>query len=226
MNILQAQIAQEAAALVNRANAGDQNAMAMIRRIGEEARAGRSQRALVAAAYVEGYAKRASSQPFQLCPTPPQWKRVTTGAKKTRAVFSGIMNEPDKGKKPLPKGALEGVTSKDGMVKSIVKAFKFRYGANAAALKLSKGPVLSQESILEIGSSCFGSDSGSEIFLYAVKNPDGCGVLAPNLDAPGKGALAVGQVVGKALRLQAIRGEGCPISAYDAVIGWELGEDV
>lgn len=219
-----AQLARAASELVNRANAGDQNARATIQRVALVARSGRSQRAMITAAFIDKYA-RAYKGNFVLCPNKPSWKRVSTKKAKTpRAVFAGVMSEPDKGKKPVPMGLLGNVREVDKMVPTIAKASKYRYGLNSAALVLANGPILTKETLVEIGNSCFGSDLASETYLLGVKDPNAWRELAPKLDPTDRLPLAVGQCVGKALRIQAIRGEGCPMSTFDPVIGWELGE--
>ena len=64
------------------------------------------------------------------------------------------------------------------------------------------------------------------VFFHGVRFPTEASwkEVAPHLDPPMRRCLAVGQCVGRARRLQAVRMPRSRISGYSEVAGWELGE--
>jgi hypothetical protein len=213
---------QEAASLVRRSYAGDQNAMATIYRIGEVARKGGG-RARQAYASIEAYIRSNPPSDAVMGLDTPSYKRIPIKSGTYSIADVLAQPDPEMNKKQLPRGSLDGIHSADSMASTIVKACQHRHGLGACAVVLAGGPVITADRVAQIAASNFGSDLATQTFIYGVKNPDDK-TVAPHLDEVGQRCLAVGQCVGRAMRLQALRGLDCPISVHSPVAGWELGE--
>lgn len=212
-----APITQQVPSLVRRARAGDENAMAVIARIGQEARKG-GERAKVAFVAVQKYIEGNPAQPFQLgteaavvmeTPKPAEVKR-----------------DPELDKPKLPRGIFEGLFDPDSFALVVLRACQYRHGLSATAVVLASGPMLTNPVIHEMGLSNFGSQESSALFFHGVQNPDEKTWMqvAPYLDGTARRCLAIGQCVGRARRIQAVRMPRSRIGAYSEVAGWELGE--
>jgi hypothetical protein len=96
----------------------------------------------------------------------------------------------------------------------------------AAAAVLASGPLLTNPVIQDLGTANFGSEEPAAVFFHGVRFPTEASwkEVAPHLDPPMRRCLAVGQCVGRARRLQAVRMPRSRISGYSEVAGWELGE--
>jgi hypothetical protein len=128
---------------------------------------------------------------------------------------------------PLPPGALDGIEDPEKMEEIILKAFGHRDGLAACALALASGRQLTGQVVNEMGLSCFPTDWQSKCFFHGAEfsSEKDFLELAPHIDVPGRRALVVGQCIGYARRLQALRLPGSLISHFDPAVGWELGED-
>lgn len=134
-----------------------------------------------------------------------------------------VVRDPEVSKPELPRGALDGIFDKDAFVRTVVGACKYRNGLDAAAVVLSTGPELDQEQMTLIGMSDFVSDEASEVYFLGVRSPDRADyrTLAAKLAPDMRQCLVVGQCVGRARRIQAIRN---PNARLGGAVGWELGE--
>jgi hypothetical protein len=218
-------LAEETAAFVRRARAGDENAAAMLYRIGEEARKGTNQRALTAFAAIKTYIDRNPAKPFQLGTEPP----IVANTPATKAPLATVPRkqiDPEMRKAPLPRGIFEKLFDPEAFAVVVVRACQFRNGIAAAAVVLASGPPLTNQAIHELGLSQFASDESSAMFFHGVKfsGESAWCEVAPHLDPALRRCLAIGQCVGRARRLQAVRTNGSRIGSYSEVAGWELGE--
>jgi hypothetical protein len=221
----------QAASLVRRSRAGDENAMAMLVKIGQAARQGSSPRAQSAFTAIKQYIERNPAQPFTLgadtvavadAPLMPSASSPST----SRALGRPLKVDPEKKKPPLPRGIFDRLFNPDDFALVVIRACQFRNGLPAAAVVLASGPPLTNAAIRQIGESNFGSDTSTGTFYHGVKNPtdDDWAGVAPYLDPPLRRCLAIGQCVGRARRIQAVRQRGSSITAYSECVGWELGE--
>lgn len=212
-------VADQSAALVRRARAGDENAMATLVRIGEEARKGTNARAQAAFAAVKRFIDQNPAKDFVLGAEPPAIAQPAE-------LQPPPQIDPELRKPPLPRGALDSLFDSDQFAIVVLNATRYRHGLNAAAAVLAAGPLLTQDVVQELGLSQFGSDESSAVFFHGVKNSSeqAWRETAPQLDAPMRRCLAIGQCVGRARRIQAVRTAGMPISVLSPVAGWELGE--
>jgi len=216
-----ASFADAAAGLVRRTRAGDQIARATIYRIGEETRKGSNPRAREAFALVQRYIADHPATQFVLGTEPP----IVMDPPKVQA---RRRVDPEARKPPLPRGILDGLFDADQFGISILRAAQYRHGLRAAATVLAGGPLLGNDTVKQIGVSQFGDERGAptQLFFYGVQfcGEDMWKETAPALDPNGRRCLAIGQCVGAARKLQAVRMPRSRISAYSEVAGWELGE--
>jgi hypothetical protein len=215
----------QAASYVRRARAGDENAMAMLYRIGEEARKG-NPRVTAAFAACKEYIDRNPAQPFVLGAEPPIVADSPKQAASTALVVDPPKVNPELRKPVLPRGIFDRLFDPDYFAVVIVRACQYRNGLPAAAAVLAAGPTLTNPVIHELGVRNFGTDEPAAIFFHGVKfsGEDAWSEVAPHLDIPLRRCLAVGQCIGRARKIQALRQPNSRISQYSEVAGWELGE--
>lgn len=227
------QVSQHAAALVRRARAGDQNAMALIKKVGVMARSG-SAKAKEAYAAIQKFIKHNPIEnsgeapnkggPFGFGGSP---SGIIPPAPLGYVQIAGEESASPQERQlpPLPKGALQHLFNPDYLVVTIVKAFRYRNGLDACAVVLASGPSLSADEVEEIGTSGFGSDATTQAFFMGVKFPlPGDLGRARDLDRQLKRAFLVGQCIGRAWRIQAVRRKGSRIGVWCPMAGWEMGE--
>jgi hypothetical protein len=213
-------LVEQSAALVRRSRAGDQNAQATIYRIGQEARKGQNRRAATAFALIQKFIKEHPSENDDEGPLPKDAPIIMA-----TPVTVEVRKDPELRKPPLPRGALNGIFSGD-VAMTILNAARYRHGLSAAAAVLASGPPLTVDAVKRLAATNFGSEMSKRAFLYGVQF---CGErefmrTAPSLEPSGRRCLAIGQCIGRARKLQMVRRRGAPISAYDRLAGWELGE--
>lgn len=230
----QGQLAVQAASYVRRARAGDENAMAMLARIGEESRKG-NKRASAAFAAMKDYIDRHPAQPFTLgaeaavIADTPQTSSADSGSGYSQAITAPARpssRDLEKRKPPLPRGIFDKLFDPEDFALTVVRACGYRNGLPAASVVLASGPLLTKPVVQQLGVSNFGSEESTAVFFHGVKfsGEASWAEVAPHLDPPLRRCLAIGQCVGRARRLQAIRMPGSAISNYSEVAGWELGE--
>ncbi len=212
-------IVSNAASLVRRSRVGDQNAMALIYRVGEEARKGNA-KAIEAAKAIEEFAKKNPSTAVSIDMPKP----VIADTQETGGVVVWKA-DTEKNKPALPRGALHGVLDPDHFCDVIAGAARYRFGLDAASVVLASGPMLTKDAIDAIVDEVFDEKTG-KIFLYGVVRcaPDDYDKAAQYLNTAGRQFLTVGQCFGRARKLQALRQPRSRIGAYSQVAGWELGE--
>jgi hypothetical protein len=240
---MNAALAQQIPAYVRRARAGDQNAQALLARVGQEARQG-NRKAQPAYEALKSYIERNPAQPFQLgtenavvMEGPAQLQSVQAvppSRALARVPASDVVPASprarviaiERGKPPLPRGSLDKIFDPELFIPTVVRACAFRHGLQGAAVVLATGPLLTKKYVQEMALSHFGSDEASSCFAHGVANPsqEEWMAVAPALDPVLRKCFAVGQCVGRARKIQAVRMGACPISAYSEVAGWELGE--
>jgi hypothetical protein len=214
-------VSSSAVGLVRRSRAGDQNATAMLVRIGEEARKG-GQRALAAYQAAKAFIESNPSQPFELGTEPAL---VADGPLPSDGAPL-VKVDPEKKKPPLPRGIFNTLFKPDWTAVTIVRACGYRNGMPAAAAVLAGGAPLTNPAVRQFGAENFGSDESTAVFYHGVRNPtiEAWNEVAPHLDVPLRRCLAIGQCIGQARKLQAVRQRGSQISQFDPAIGWEMGE--
>jgi len=213
-------IADQVSALVRRSRVGDENAMAMIYRVGQEARKGNPKAARAAAA-IEAYAKANPPTPLSIDMPKPVIADPPVAADAGVVVWQ---DNAEARKPPLPRGALQGVLDPDHFCDVIAGAARYRFGVDAAATVLATGQPLTRGAIESVAEKF--DEKPAKIFLYGVSRctQDDWERAAPAMNGDGRYYLVVGQCFGRARRLQALRQPGSRIGAYSKVAGWELGE--
>jgi hypothetical protein len=222
-----AALVDQAASLVRRTRAGDQNAQATLYRIGEESRKGNNRRAEAMALAIKNFIDTNPPVDFTLGAEPALLADAPQTTARVRAERAlPTKDELEARKPPLPRGILDKLFEPDLFAIVITRACGYRYGLPAAAVVLAAGPPLTASAVHELGLSQFGSDEASKIFFHDVQfcGDDTWDEVAPHLDALMKKSLAVGPCVGRARTIQAVRQTGSSICAYSRVAGWELGE--
>ena len=250
---MNAELSSQAAAYVRRARAGDENAMAMLARIGQEARQGQNARASAAYAAIKEYIEKNPAQNFTLGsekalvldpPKPGRVEKVATSAsssnalarrgsaevarsraRPSQAALAHRTANAESRKPPLPRGIFDGLFDPEYLTLTIVRACAYRHGLPAAAVVLASGPLLTKAAVEAIAGT-FTSEESVGCFLHGVRfsGEEAWQEVAPYLDDPLRRCLAVGQCVGRARKIQAVRMAQTPITAYSEVAGWELGE--
>jgi hypothetical protein len=217
-------LATQAASYVRRARAGDENAMGMLARIGEEARKG-NRRASAAFAVAKDFIDRNPAVPFQLGGE-PALIADKGGSIAENAIAPIKKVDYELRKPPMPRGVLDKLFDPEYLALVIVRACQFRHGLAAAAVVLASGPPLTANAIQQLSSTNFEGQEPRAVFYHGVKfsGEDAWLEVAPHLDVPLRRCLAIGQCVGKARGIQAVRMPGSVITAYAPVAGWELGE--
>ena len=228
-----------AAALVNRARVGDQNAMALIKKVGVVARSSDgSGKAKKAFASIKKFIDANpivgnSSAPNKggqfgyggtVSPTiPPAPQALMADSS-----FMGEGNRERQQKQELPalpKGAFDKLFDPDRFQGIVIASCKYKNGLDAAAVVLAAGPTLSKEDVTALGMSGFGSEAATQAFFMGVKYPlERDMIRMKPLDGGLKRAFVVGQCVGRAWRIQAVRRPGSRIGLWSPGAGWELGE--
>jgi hypothetical protein len=228
-------LAAQSGSLVRRARAGDQNAMALIREIGIAARDGVSKKAKAVHALIMKYIER---NPAPKLEGPDKGGlfgfggEAATGlppAPQALVQVVGASSGARQGPKPeLPRGAFDKLFDDDLFPVIVVKACQYRNGLAAAAVVLAAGPSLTAKRVQEIGASTFGSDEATAVFFHGVKFCTDADLREAGkvFDAYLRRPLVVGQCVGRAWRLQAVRRPGSRIASYAPVAAWEMGEDL
>jgi hypothetical protein len=229
-----ADLATHSAALVRRARAGDQNAMALILQVGKAAREGANARAKAAYAMLKRFIDKHPIGPGKAGLGNPGKGGLfgfggdvpdVPSAPPAIVLSSPTVTMPPR--PPLPRGSLDKIFDPDLFPLVVVRACRYQDGLAAAAVVLASGPALTPASIQEIGLSTFGSEETSASFFHGVKNctdADLREVAQVFRDIYLRRPFVVGQCVGRAWRLQAVRRPGSRIGLYAPVAGWEFGE--
>jgi hypothetical protein len=222
----QAAIAQAAGSLVRRARAGDEVAAAILFKTGERARKG-DPRAKAAFATAQAYIAQHPAEKFTLVREPAIIMHTHGASTNEAAAIVPVRRDPSASRPPLPPGIFGDLHDPTMATPTIVRAAEHQKGLDAAAAVLAAGPLLTGEAIAKWCKRDFGTDpSHARAFMHGVQfsGEDEWKAVAPRLALPARKCLAVGQCVGRARALQAVRlGEG-RISDHRPVAGWELGE--
>lgn len=88
---------------------------------------------------------------------------------------------------------------------------------------LANGPTLTNRRIVQTA-SVFGNEEDRRAFLFGVSRADRAQAAPGVLDETQVKLFKIGKVIGQARKLQAVRRPDSKISAFDPMIGWELGE--
>jgi hypothetical protein len=227
-------LATQAASIVRRARVGDQNAMALIRQVGKAARDGTSTKAKKAYALIQKYINKN--------PTAIKANATNSGGLfgfggdvhgLAPAPTAGLISDEPKAvkpqvdqRKPLERGSLDRISDPDVVHAVILRACQYRNGFQAAAVALAACQSLSKDTVTEMGASLFGSEAASQAFFYGVKHCTDVDAhqVAKAFDDYLKKPFVVGQCVGRAWRIQAVRRADSRIGLYSPVAGWEMGE--
>lgn len=224
-----ADIVAHTSSLVRRARAGDENAMALITRVGEEARKGNA-RAKQASVAIAEFIDKNPAKDFTLGGEPvimdPPSEKAIVAAVPTPEDIKVRRESGEAKKPPIPRGLFDRIFDPEYFALIIIRACQYRNGLPAAAAILASGPALTNPAVHQLGISNFGSEESTATFFHGVKfsSEDAWHEVAPHLDPPLRRCLAIGQCVGRARKIQAVRQPNSSISAFSPVAGWELGE--
>jgi hypothetical protein len=221
-------LVDQSASLVRRTRAGDQNAEATIYEVGEHARRG-VPLAQQAFSFIMSYIQANPNPGYRLADGPPMVMKtsgkgtmpVQRGGSMLTARMAGEMRKPQ-----LARGALQGLRSPEDMAGCILDACQCRNGLQAAAVVLARGPLLTNPVVGKLGEYNFGHEKSRRAFFHGVQfsGEQEFREVAPALEPNLRRCLAIGQCVGRARALQAVRMPGSRIGAYNEVAGWEMGE--
>jgi hypothetical protein len=108
----------------------------------------------------------------------------------------------------------------------VVRACQYKKGLAAAAVVLASGPSITKDVVQDIGNSSFGSEEATAAFLHGVRFCTDTDLREAGKSFPTdlRRPFVIGQCVGRAWRLQAVRRPGSKISTYAPVAAWEMGE--
>jgi hypothetical protein len=192
-------MASEAQNLVERARLGDQNAMAMIAVVNKRALDGVT-RAKLAKGMIQKYIE-----------DHPTSGTDSFGAEKDKAVSPALLKK---------------MHNPETMLPAICEACKYRDGFLAASLVLSYIGPITRNKVKDIGLSSFGSDQKTYSFYWGVTYPDPehYFAVAGKVPPDALDCTRIGQVFGRARKLQNVRAKGSCISNFSPMAGWELGE--
>lgn len=224
-----AQVAAQAVSWVNRARAGDQVAMADLKKariLVESGKANRRTKIVFEAA-----AKYIKSNPAS---------GVTAAAQKLGApaemsneailvdadAVSMLRKKGSDGRPFMPRGYLRNIDDPTKVADAIIGAQRYRDGMGACVVAMAGGETLTPESVAKMGPVLFALEAQGAAFVHGAQfsGEADWNETAPQLPRDLRPCLLVGQCVGRAMRLQALRQPDSSISDYDPVIGWELGE--
>lgn len=176
--------------LVERSRLGDQNAVAILILVGKEAANG-VLKAQVAKTAVENYIKAHPA--------------ASIGADAPKPVPPNVLQDAWKAESPA------------ALVTCLLVLANCDAGSNAGSTLLCKKMLISVEH-LHVLSEVFKSEPLKKVFMYGVKFPNA--QMAVALPPSGVYAYLVGQMVGRAVRIQwAIKGSLTPLCP---MVGWEL----
>jgi hypothetical protein len=218
-------LAQGVAEFVARSRAGDQNATATIRRVGEEARRG-NPRARTAYAAFQAYIHSHPASDFVLGTESPLV--ASQGGESVAVPVTAIVEhrDPEMRKPVLPRGAFDQLFNPQAFVLVVLNACRFRHGLDAASVVLAAGPPIKDSTVKNIAESNFGSAESRRAFVNGVRFSDDNAwrEMSVGLEPSLKRCLVIGQCVGRARRIQAVRMPRSRIGEYSEVAGWEFGE--
>lgn len=208
--------------------------MALLREIGIAARAGANRKAKAAYEFVMKFIEKNPAPPIA-ADKGGLFGFGGEASDRVPSAPSALVQSPDRPRqgpgapKPnLPRGALSRIFDQDVFPVVVVKACQYRDGLAAAAVVLASGPSLTKDVVQDIGNSMFGSDETTAAFFHGVKFCTDADLREAGKNFPVglRRPLVVGQCVGRAWRLQAVRRPGSRIGMYAPVAGWEMGEDL
>jgi hypothetical protein len=187
---------QGAQQLVERARAGDQNAVAMIAMVGQNARQG-NPRAKSAYALILEFIQKNSPKSIMGAETAEALGVLKEPSNPLESVFNVLCNLPILGD-PL--------------------------AIQAACVILGNGPAWSKPKVKSIDASLAGAEQN--LFRYGFDNAASQKQLQPiaqQLPKEAIGFLCAGHCIGSARKIQLARLPQVPVSVLSADVGWELG---
>ncbi len=185
--------------LVDRARAGDQNAMAMLAQVGNNARAGQPRAKMTASMIYRYIHERPADAMGADTPAGPQ----------------------------VTKKCLAALSDGDRLIPALIAAIRCSCGQEAAIVVLANGPhKLTDSTVREWGLSCFGNDESTDKFFWGIRlapsDPIDLDAAVVQAGAQGQ-AFQIGRTIGAARAIQAVR-LGHPIALLSTAAAWELGE--
>lgn len=225
----EAQVAQTAVSWVKRARAGDQVAMAALKKTRIEVESGKAN-ARTKLAY-QAAAKYIKSNPTsKIKSTAAQLGapvEMSSEAILVDADAVSMLRKKGSDNRPfMPRGYLRNIDDPSKVAETVIGAQKYRDGMGACVVALAGGEPLTPESVARMGPVLFTTESQGAAFAHGAQfsGEADWNEAAPALPRDLRPCLLVGQCVGRAMRLQALRQPDSSISDYDPIIGWELGE--
>lgn len=196
-----------AAELVDRARDGDQNAMALLQRIGENARAG-VPRARMAFAMCEKYMNEHPPGSFGY--DSPRKRMQTRGLLTT--VSKAIQSRS---------GPVEYSSALHALLPGVLTIVD----PSDAAVIVSNGPELTDKENQRVNAilAAFGTDDERNAFRAGGRT-DNLGAILNRFKDELKPAAAIGYIVGLARRIQLVRLPETPLSVLSKDVAWELGD--
>lgn len=225
----EAQVVQTAISWVRRARAGDQVAMAALKKTRVDVESGR-------ATPQERIAFQAAAKYIKANPTS---KIKSTAAKLGAPVemsaeailvdadaVSMLRKKSGDTRPFLPRGYLRGLDDPSKVADTVIGAARYRDGVGACVVTLAGSEPLTPETVATMGPVLFNTEAQGAAFAHGAQfsGEDDWNDTAPRLPRDLRPCMLVGQCIGRAMKLQALRQPDSSISDYDPLIGWELGE--
>lgn len=225
----EAQITQTAISWVRRARAGDQVAMAALKKARVDVESGRATAQArvayqAAAKYIKANPTGKLAADARKLGAPAEMSAEATLVN-TDPVAMLRKRRTDE-RPAMPRGYLRGLDNPDKITDTIIGAARYRDGMGACVVALAAGEPITSRTVTEIGASNFTTDARSAAFMHGAQfsGESDWNETAPQLPRDLRPCMLVGQCIGRAAKLQAVREPDSSISDYDPVIGWELGE--
>lgn len=196
-----------AAELVDRARDGDQNAMALLQRIGENAKRG-NPRARMAAYLCDAYIRNHPPGSFGADPG------------RQRVHVSGLLGTVTQAIKTRPE-PVEYSSALHALLPGVLAVVD----PSDAAVIVSNGPDLTDKENSRISAilAAFHSDEEKKAFVAGART-DALKTVLAKVSTNAKAACAIGYIIGLARRIQLVRLPNTPISVFSKDVAWELGD--
>lgn len=223
------QVAQTAVSWVRRARAGDQVAMAALRKTRVDVESGKAtpqERIAYQAAskYIKANPVGKSSSEARRLGAPVEMS--AEGALVDADATTMLRRRRADNRPPIPRGLLRGLGNAETLAETVMGASQYKDGTGACVVALAAGAPLVPAAIDQISTGSKFGEPQSAAFAHGARF---CGEAdwaeaAPAMPRELRPCMLVGQCVGRAAKLQALRQPDSTISDYDPIIGWELGE--
>lgn len=223
----EAQVTQTAVSWVRRARAGDQVAMAALKKARIDVETGkatpRTRLAYQAAAkYIRTHPAEKYTAAARQLGAPVEMSSEATLLTDSDATAMLRRKRTDDKKPPLPKGYLQILNDPSQLHAAVIGAAQYRDGVGAAVVALAAGEPISKHKVRQLGGIYPAAKGAAFMHGAQFSGEDDWNAAAPKMPRDLQACMLVGQCVGRAYKLQQLRREESDINDWDPVVGWEL----